>query len=188
MRRPTIPWKVIRTVAIVTAAITILPATQQALAYFTSNASAEGGFFLRLEPDTEIRETYGSRTKHVVVENKIESVPLYVRIKAFSSMSVSYDGTGWGEPADDGWVYYDGILDPGSETPSIDVTIEFPTGGTSTTTNPDGTVTTTEIPAPQSGDEHDVIVVYETTPVLYDESGDALGARECWAHIAGKER
>lgn len=183
-----IPKGAIRKAAVIAVALATLPAANVALAYFTSNAEAEGGFFLRLEPTTEIIETYGSRKKHVSISNDVESVPLYVRAKALSSMPVTYDGDEWSEPDEDGWVYYKGILNPGTDTENLDVSIEFPTGGFATVTNPDGTTTVTEMSEPQTGEEHDVIVVYETTPVLYDTAGNELDAQECWSRIAGEGR
>lgn len=143
-----------------------------AFGYFTSNASAEGGFVLRLTPDTEIHETYGSRAKHVRISNSEESVPLYVRARAFSSMPVAYSGGSWDEK-DDGWLYCVAILEPGSETPTLDVSITFPTDGTDDS---------------ETGDEHDVIVVYETVPVRHDESGNPLDAEACWSKASREGR
>lgn len=170
-----------------TAMVATLSVAGTAVAYFTSNAYAEGGFVLRLSPDTEIKETYGKRTKHVLISNDDESIPLYVRARAFSSMPLSYAGEDWAE-GDDGWLYCKSILKPGKETPILDVSITFPTGGMETVTNPDGSQTSTMIPAPMTGDEHDVVVVYETTAVLYDEAGDPLAPSECWKATDGEGR
>lgn len=164
-----------------------LPVAETAVAYFTSNASAEGGFVLRLSPKTDMKETYGQRTKHVLITNDAESIPLYVRARAFSSMPVSYAGNEWVE-GDDGWLYCKSILEPGKETPILDVSITFPTGGTETVTDPDGTQTSVTIPVPATGDEHDVVVVYETTAVLYDGTGDPLPPDECWNTTEGEGR
>lgn len=150
-----------------------------AFAYFTSNASAEGGFMLRLAPNTEIKESYGSRRKHVTISNSPDSAPVYVRAKALSSLPVSHSGDGW-ERHDDGWLYLRDIVNPGEEAPTLDVSIEFPTGRTETVTDVNGVTSSATIPAPSTGTEHDVTVVYETVVVGYDSSGSPLPPDECW--------
>lgn len=160
-------------------------AAQTAWAYFTASVSAEGGFVLQLAPDVDIRETYGSRTKHVVVTNSANSVPVYVRAKAFSSMPLEYSGTGW-QASDDGWYYCQDVIDADSETRPLDVKIAFPKERTETVTAVDGKQTTIVTEAPKSGDEHNVEVVYESVPVLYGDNGKPLSASECWAAGEGR--
>ena len=165
-------------------AMTLIPSAT-ALAYFTSNASAEGGFELSLHPSTEITETFANKTKHVVITNNRESVPLYVRAKALSSLPLSYDGDGWGQPMSDGWLYYAEAINPGDETNPLDVSISFPDRGLQDATEGGGAPL--GLSNPRTGEEHDVIVVYEATPVLYDGSGSPLGMTECWNRATGED-
>lgn len=167
------------------AAASTLSLTSVALAYFTNNASAEGGFVLSLEPKTDIHETYGGREKHVTISNADGSVPVYVRARAFSSLEVSYAGGGW-EQADDGWLYYGSPLMPGDDTSELVATISFPTGRTETVTGADGSQTSQTTADPRAGERHDVIVVYECVPVLYGADGSEVPASECWSAEGGR--
>ena len=127
-----------------------------ALAYFTTNASARGGYQLRLGNHTTIIEEQPTDwTKHVTVANSAESGPVYVRVRAFSGSQypLTYLGEGW-TPGTDGYYYYDEIVQPGDSTGNLDIHI----GG-----------------VPEDVDEEmelNVAVIYESTPVQYDENGD----------------
>lgn len=151
------------------------PMAVTALAYFTDSTEAEGGFALRLSPDVEIRETYGRRQKHVVIANADGSVPVWVRARAFSSLTLAYSGEGW-EDGGDGWFYHASPVEAGSETSPLDVSIEFPRERTETVTEVNGMQTTVVTSAPETGDEHDVEVVYECVPVTYGDDGKPLPA------------
>lgn len=126
-----------------------------AWAYFTTNASARGGYRLRLGNVTEITEEFDSWTKHVTVTNDAASGPVYIRVRAFagSEYALIYDGAGW-TPGTDGYYYYDEIVAPGEGTGVLDIRI---------TGVPEGIT---------EAEEFNVAVVYESTPVQYDENGD----------------
>ena len=173
--------------AAIALAVAAFPMARVALGYFTSSTSAEGGFALRLSPDTDIEETYGGREKHVRISNDATSVPVYVRARAFSSLPCKHSGQGW-RASGDGWLYCDEPLMPGTRTEELVVTISFPTGRTETVTHPDGTQEQVATKPPASGDEHDVTVVYESVPLLYGDDGNPLPADECWAAAIGRDR
>ena len=139
------------------------------LAYFTTYASAKGSIEISLEEQTTIKEDFDSWVKHLTIANNgTDSRPVFVRAKAFAGeeYTLTYSGSGWSQGAD-GYYYYGTaptgdlaeakggtILMPGKETSQLDVTIsDVPAGA-------------------KPGDNFNVVIVYETTPVLYDESGE----------------
>jgi hypothetical protein len=132
---------------------------QSILAYFTTHAEARGVQSISLYYETEIKEKVEGKNKLVQIESTDDSIPLYVRVKAFSEYQVSYeDKTGSWLPGDNGYYYYQGILEGGQTTPAINVSI-----------------TTGQIPADvETGDTFDIIVVYEVMPVVYELIGGEL--------------
>lgn len=163
------------------------------MAYFTTYARAEGGYTIHLSgsssssPDdteppkspedknrhgsgndngTEMWEEFSAWTKHVTVVNDQNNQPVYVRIKAFSGSMYQLtflDDTGFWTPGSqkvgdkwvsDGFYYYNKILYPGQTTEECLIRIE-------------------NVPADVvDGDGFNVVVIYETTPVQYDEDGN----------------
>lgn len=126
-----------------------------ALAYFTDNASAVGGYAVEVGPDTEMTETFKEWTKSITVTNKEDGVPVYVRVKAFSGSQylLTYTTGGRWLEGTDGYYYYDGILEKGVTTQALDIKINgVPENAT-------------------DKDAFNVIVVYERTPVEYNENG-----------------
>ena len=84
---------------------------------------------------------------------------MYIRAKAFCGSA--YDLVTWMNPADwslgeDGYYYYDGIVNGGEVTEELQVRIEN---------------VPEDITDPAS---FNVVVVYESTPVRYDEAGESL--------------
>lgn len=125
-----------------------------ALAYFTANTTAAGGYEVEVgAPSTDITETFGDWTKHVSVTNTGE-VPVYVRVRAFSGSqyTLSYDGSGW--TLKNGYYEYDTVLEVGATTSGLDIKIEG---------------------VPQDAADKDtfnVVVIYERTPaVQYNKDG-----------------
>lgn len=125
------------------------------LAYFTTYAQAKGTVGITLGDKTEITEDMDQKTKVVKISNSSDSQPVFVRVKAFSGSiyDLKYQGDDNWTPGDDGYYYYALPLDPGQSTTELKVTIQFPENA-------------------DSGDNFDVVVIYETTPVFYDESGN----------------
>ncbi len=126
-----------------------------ASAYFTTYAWAKGSLTIELGDNTEIFEEFSQWTKHVVVANQAGSSPVFVRARAFwgDTYSVVYDGGADWVDGSDGFWYYQNILYGGGETSALDIRI-------------------VDLPSDmEAGDSFNVVVIYETTPVLYDESG-----------------
>ena len=126
-------------------------------AYFTTYAAAKGGYPIHLGSSTTVYEEFSRWTKHVTVTSEADSQPVYVRARAFwgETYAVTYDGaSGWTDGGDGFW-YYDAILKGGEATAPLDVHIE-------------------NVPAAvEPGENFNIVVVYETTPVQYDEAGEA---------------
>lgn len=126
-----------------------------ASAYFTTYARASGGYTIELGERTEIYERFSQWTKHVAVTSEEGSKPVFVRVKAFwgETYDVSYDGGEHWTEGEDGFWYCGEILYAEGETPELDIHIN-------------------NVPTDvESGDSFNVVVVYETTPVLYDAEG-----------------
>ena len=125
--------------------------------YFSTYTEAKGG--VRIQPrkiETEIKEPEISAwTKHVVITNSADGTPVYIRAKALcgSEYTLTYDGGENWTPGEDGFYYYNKILNPGEETPELLVKINNPPKG-------------------ENGQEFNVVVIYESTPVRYDENGN----------------
>lgn len=161
--------KIILTTVSALAAGMILTATVgSAWAYFTTNTSASGGYALSLGHETRVEENYSNHTKHLEVTNE-GTGPVYVRARAFSGSQcvLTYEGEGW-QAGTDGYYYYNAIV-PGivtgqdgtvtkSKTTPLDVAITFPENA-------------------KEGDDCNVVVIYESLPVQYDEAGNALTAQ-----------
>lgn len=144
--------------AALAAALTLTASVGSAWAYFTTYAEARGSYTISLKGhETTVSENFSAWTKEVTVANDADSDPVYVRARAFCGseyrLSYSDEGGRW-SPAEDGYYYYDSILPGGASTEKLLVKIEG-------------------IPEDaEDGDNFNVVVVYETAPVRYDESGE----------------
>lgn len=137
--------------------LTLSAGAGSAWAYFTTYTDAAGGYTLELGDKTTITEEEPTNwTKHVVITSQEDSQPVYVRARAFcgSDYELLYsDGSGKWSPSDDGYYYYSDILNAGESTEMLDIKIE-------------------NIPEEvKNGDNFNVVVIYETTPVRYREDG-----------------
>lgn len=143
-------------------------------AYFTTYTQAGGGVALSLGSETYVEETVSGWTKRVKITSEEGSQPVYVRARAFcgNEYNLTYQNKEEdGEPAawiagQDGYWYYnrnDGILWAGETTPELQIVIE--------SAGQEQAPPETE-KAPENGETFRVVVVYETTPVLYDEQGE----------------
>lgn len=127
------------------------------MAYFTTNVEAEGSYRLELGNETNIDEGFDSWTKHMTISNTSDSQPVYVRVRAFagSEYTLSYlDANGKWTPGGDGYYYYSDILNAGEAADVLDIKI--------------GNVPE-ELTEPEG---FNVAVIYESTPVQYDENGN----------------
>lgn len=139
-----------------TACMLILSAgAGSAWAYFTTYTEARGGYAIQLGSQSTVTETLDRWTKHVTVTNDAASGPVFIRAKAFAGSQyelVYSSGTGkWTEGAD-GYYYYSDIVEAGGSTEeALDIRID---------NVPDDV---------KDGDHFDVVVVYESTPVVYKD-------------------
>ena len=153
------------------AAIMILTASvKSASAYFTTYVSAVGMKEVVLGENTEIEERIDGVIKNITIKADTDSEPVWVRVKGFSpdeaAFPVRYNlgenpDSNWTEGADGWWDYAYPIANNGdvtydTMTSTLTVGMELPT------TKPDGTPV-------KPGDTFNLVVVYECTPVLYDE-------------------
>lgn len=163
----------------------------RAYAYFTDHVEASGGGYMMEvgRPDTELKETFGSWTKHVTVKNTGE-VPVYVRVKAFCGEEYYLefkDNTNW-KAGSDGYHYYigdsgrgAGVLEADKETaPAFDIEILLAeTGEDGKHLHIPGNPYDTGSPAgPGDPAENrvnfNVAVICERTPLQYDKDGELL--------------
>lgn len=124
-----------------------------AMAYFTTYATASGGAsislgFTQTVPSEEIVDW----TKRISVENT-GTADCYVRVKIFAGAKyqagLQISGEGW-TSGEDGYYYYNNIVPGGAKTADQLMA---------------------HIDNMDSTEDFNVIVVQESTPVLYDESG-----------------
>ena len=144
--------------AILAVALILSVGLSSAAAYFTTSVKASGSVMIDLGPHTTIEEPDVSRwTKHVVIKNQDDSKqPVYVRAKAFAGSEFTLEDSGEGWTIDDeGFYRYSEIIAPG-ETTANELLIKIEN-------IPEGV---------QERGDFNVTVVYEATPVLYDEAGE----------------
>ena len=141
-------------------ALTAVLTVESSMAYFTTYVSAGGKQIVHLGAQTDIEEPVSNKTKHVKIKNTSEDNDCYVRVKVFSVepqlITYEHDDNWYFDASDDpvlgGYWYYRPILSAKGETSILDVKIDL-----------DGF----------NEDEVNVVVIYECTPVIYGENGDA---------------
>lgn len=124
-----------------------------AMAYFTTYATASGGAEVSLDfTQTEPGEEVVDWTKRITVQNT-GSVDCFVRVKLFAGKKyldgLDISGEGW-ERGEGDYFYYDKVV-PAGESASL---------------------LSAKIDNMESEEDFNVIVVQESTPVLYDENGE----------------
>ena len=128
-----------------------------ALAYFTTYTEAKGGAKLDLKfQKTNIAEEVKEGNKILKVKNSENAAAAYVRIKVVVAeqfkndlvYSEKSDIKKW-TPGNDGYYYYADIVEPGAETTELYVNVL----------------------GVKATDDFNVIVIQESTPVLYKEDG-----------------
>ena len=134
-------------------------AVGSAMAYFTAFDTAEGGLTLDIGfTQTNPNEKVEDETKQLTITNTGDYA-CYVRMKALTGDRYK-DGLRYSEPAGegkwtpgaDGYYYYSDILQPGETTSQINVNFELPE---------------------EDPTDFNVIIIQESTPVLYNENGEA---------------
>lgn len=143
------------------------PRVQDALAYFTSYASAAGRVQVGLRfSETETGDDVSDWTKHISVTNT-GTVPCFVRVRVLVGEKygkyVSYSSQVQGSwtLGEDGYWYYGAVLNPGETASELLAVLDRTALGQDT----------------ENGEEQDfnVIVVQEHTTALYDEEGNLYG-------------
>jgi len=135
------------------AVLVAMPQVESADAYFTTYTGAAGGRTLNVGSQPDIEEEFSSWTKTLTVSNAEGSQPVYVRARGFAGGEYSLvylDETGSWTAGEDGFYYYNSILNAGEETSPLEVGI----GG-----------------IPEGEGSFNVAVVYECTPVQYQADG-----------------
>ncbi len=151
--------------ALLALCLALTAAIPGALAYFTTNAQAQGGRTLRFGSNTEITEEFGEWQKRATIAAQPYTEPSFVRARAFSAYALSYNGGANWTAGSDGWYYYStpvANLGEGVEQPA----------GTVAATEP--LLISITVPGLSNGEEpedFDVTVVYETVPAQYSEDG-----------------
>ena len=170
-----------------------------AWAYFTTYASAKGGHTLKLGHWETVQEYFKNWNKRVDIEIEPNSKPVYVRAKAFcADYDLTYSDNEL-DPSetdseenhknwvlgDDGWMYYQKILKPGTAN-----------DGSSVPATADplyvriANVPLTEMEGAKEGDAFNVIIVYETAEVQYDSNGNEIDKQspEIWERTVNTTR
>ena len=135
-----------------------------AMAYFTTYTEASGGVTLNMGfSETIPKEDFSNWTKHVSVENTGD-YDCYVRVKALAGSKyqdgLQYsDSDGKWTPGEDGYYYYSDLIAPGESTSVLDIRID----------------------SKESDASFNVVVVQESTKVLYNENNEPYAD---WTKIA----
>ena len=156
----------LKVLAFIAAGCVLAAGVGTAFAYFTDSTKAEGLYQIHLAPSTIITEPeVAAGVKHLVITNTGES-PVYVRATAFAgdNVTISYSGEGWSQ--DGNYMVYDTILNGAEEANELLVNFSYDL-------------------EPEIGDQYNVIVVYEATPVQYDENGNPYADWDLAAPVEG---
>ena len=152
---------------VLSVALVLSVSANVAFAYFTTYAQARGGYVVHLG-DTSIEEKFSNWVKRVSIHSEDDAPPVFVRARAYAGdvytliynsekdpdTGESYWSRGFDKDGNwDGYYYYWAILYPGESTEELMIRIEGV---------PDEDVV-------KDGDHFNVVVIYETTPVLYDD-------------------
>ena len=137
----------------------------ESLAYFSTYATARGGYTIKSEPD--IHEEFTQKNKAITITNKVGASPVFVRVKVFngSEFKMEYGlGENWSvknyDGVEDGYFYYTQALDGGQATTVLNATIK-------------------EIPERlKDKDEFNIVVIYESVLAVAD--GGNLNMAESW--------
>ena len=157
-------WNALRTGLLTAAAVMLIMSAGmgKAWAYFSTYARATGGFPLRLGHEEHVDEEFSSWQKRITITSTEDSRPVYVRARAYcADYDINYSGD-WEASGD--WMYYTKILQPGESTSTLYAKIEgVPESGS---------------PELRDADSFNVIIVYETTEVQYDQNGKEIPAEQ----------
>lgn len=142
-----------------------------AWAYFTTYARARGGKILNLGHEEHIDESFKQWEKTLDIEISADSKPVYLRARAFcADYIVTFENSqNWTQDGD--WVYYDLIFEPGKDDKGEPISARLSERGDELKAlinegkNPENA---------EEGKTFNVIIVYESTEVQYDDAGKPL--------------
>ena len=151
---------------LLTLALIASASIQPAIAYFTTYVRAKGGHPIRIGDTTTIEEDFSDWTKKVTIRNKADSEPVFIRAMVIytpllgeGETAFTITGDGWSDGGDGYWYY-------GSKATPTELPEDTPTSVLN--------VKIDKIPTePEKGNTFSVTVIYESTPVRYDENGTA---------------
>jgi len=137
-----------------------------AWSYFTTYAETSGERTISLGDVTEIHEDISDWTKKVRVTSEPKSQPVYVRVQAFAGSAyqdlLQYSGADWVKPAGDDYYYYTQPViateEEEGETSQLEISLK---------NIPDS--------LPPGDNDFNVVIVYETTPVIFGADGNPIG-------------
>jgi len=164
MKKRTLILAVIAVVLVLSASI------GSAVAYFTTYATARGGYVIYLGARTEIEERISNNRKIVQIFNRAQSdedigkYPVFVRVRAFTDSDGTLDysanaGSLW-QPRNDGCWYYQKAIYAGTSA--------HPEGAV---TDPAFIVDVKVNRALKEGEQLDVVVVYDSVPAVFNADG-----------------
>lgn len=140
------------------AVVLIASATvSSAMAYFTGYTQVEGRRKVEFKGPPEFKEEFADFVKDLTIKNT-KGQDIYVRARAFKGddITLEYDpGDGWTFNDSDGWWYYGPELAAGETTTVLLITIK-------------GIPVDDDL---EDGMNFNVAVVFESTPVQYNEDG-----------------
>ena len=152
MRQKGKKWSTI-VLAVLALVLVVNFGVSESMAYFTTYATAKGGYWITLGSSSEIREKMVEWDKYIQVEN-VGETPCFVRVKAFAGASYELKYTdktdGKWSLGEDGYWYYSDPVEPGTMTGELVISIKVPEDLASS---------------------FDVTVIQESTAVLYDDQG-----------------
>lgn len=156
--------------ALALAVATVLPGTW---AYFTANTSAGGGRTMHFQNETDIEESFSFAdwNKQITITAEPGTQPVWVRARAYSAYGLDYttEDTGWYLNDADDWYYFNKAL-----ANPVDAEGNAVAAPDWTATQTDALLVHVGVANVETGkvpEGFDVPVVYETTPVTYNEDG-----------------
>ena len=152
--------KKIKVIAVISVFIIILSATV-VFSYFTTYVKAEGSVNISFDGSIDMVELDRANGNRKVKFSSAIKRDVYIRAKAFvgSVYEIEYSGNKW-EQREDGYCYYTEPVQVGGTTEEL------------------------EIKVPNSDDEKlNIAVVYEVSPVQYDEEGYPYDPYGGWSKI-----
>ena len=130
-----------------------------AMAYFSTYTTASGRVPIELGDETEIEERWLDWTKQIAITNQ-KGQPVFVRARAYSGMTypATTDATeDWYRDGD--WWYYRYPVAAGDTATGLSVHVNKVPAGMG------------EGYEPAIGENFNVVIIYESTPVQYREDG-----------------